>query len=532
MANERIRRSERAKEMFLANTSHEIRTPMNAIIGLVELLKKTKLAKKQSEYLNIIEQSSENLLHILNDILDMSKIESEKMHLEYKAFKLMEVMNDSINTLIIKAKEKGLVLELNCPKGCRDFVILGDRVRLAQVMINLVNNAIKFTEQGKIQVNIEQLAETDDSFQFRFSVNDSGIGIPEERQKQIFQEFVQADDSITRLYGGTGLGLSISQHLVSLMGGKLALKSKEGEGSEFFFTLKFEKAEKKAIQKTKLLLESTNKNKTALSGKRMLLVEDNAFNRLVAGKMLKDLGIEYEEAENGQKAIQKLTAQTFDLVLMDIQMPVMDGITATRHIRNEMEKPVSEIPIIALTAHALKGDREKYKAMGMTDYLSKPFRSAQLSDILQKVIPHTARASAPENPQPEKSAIDFDLSQIEEISNGDKQFVAQMIETFTEPGIQTLNKLKHLLKEAQFSEIKKKLHAIKPGFGMFGRDDLVEQVAHLEKLCESDQTEQIQEKLNQFESEMRPLFEALKLKANRLKSKWLFRSMDATRFGL
>jgi HPt (histidine-containing phosphotransfer) domain-containing protein len=204
---------------------------------------------------------------------------------------------------------------------------------------------------------------------------------------------------------------------------------------------------------------------------------------------------------------------------MDIQMPVMDGITATRSIRDEMEKPLSEIPIIALTAHALKGDREKYKAMGMTDYISKPYRMTQLRDILQKVLANTATASDLDTSQSEEPAKNFDLSQIEEIANGDLHFVAQMIETFTEPSIQTLNKLKHLLKEAQFSEIKKKLHAIKPGFGMFGRDDLVEQVAHLEKLCESDQTEQIQEKLNQFESEMRPLFEALKLKANRLKSK-------------
>jgi CheY-like chemotaxis protein/HPt (histidine-containing phosphotransfer) domain-containing protein/two-component sensor histidine kinase len=519
MANERIRRSERAKEMFLANTSHEIRTPMNAIIGLVELLKKTKLAKKQSEYLNIIEQSSENLLHILNDILDMSKIESEKMHLEYKAFNLMEVLNDSINTLMIKAKEKGLILELNCPKGCRDFVVLGDRVRLAQIIINLVNNAIKFTDRGKIQINIEQLEENKENFRFRFSVKDTGIGIAEERQKQVFQEFVQADDSTTRLYGGTGLGLSISQHLVSLMGGKLALKSKLGEGSEFFFTLQLEKADKKPIQELPRSAKPMDLEKNLVAGKKVLLVEDNAFNRLVAGKMLKELGLEYQEAENGREAIQKLKAHSFDLVLMDIQMPVMDGITATRSIRDEMEKPLSEIPIIALTAHALKGDREKYKAMGMTDYISKPYRMTQLRDILQKVLANTATASDLDTSQSEEPAKNFDLSQIEEIANGDLHFVAQMIETFTEPSIQTLNKLKHLLKEAQFSEIKKKLHAIKPGFGMFGRDDLVEQVAHLEKLCESDQTEQIQEKLNQFESEMRPLFEALKLKANRLKSK-------------
>ncbi|HIA05205.1 MAG TPA: response regulator, partial [Flavobacteriales bacterium] len=352
------------KQSFLANMSHEIRTPMSVISGMAQLLRKTDLNKKQNEFLGAIEKSAGNLLVVLNDILDFSKMESGKLKLEKIGFRPKQVVEALLKSMEYKAAVKDIYLKHDVI-DCADKVVLGDPVRFNQVLMNLVNNAIKFTKKGSVEVNCEVHSETKQTLQICVRVCDTGIGIPSHKFEQIFEDFHQADDSTTRRFGGTGLGLAISKRLVEMQGGELFVESEEGRGSVFTFIITYEKGKESDIPVKQELIRAEQD----LSGIRVLLVEDHELNQMIARIIMEEAGIEVDTAANGKIAVDMVQDNNYDVVLMDIQMPVQSGIDATKVIRNELKL---NVPIIAVTANALKGDKEKFMAAGMNDYLSKP----------------------------------------------------------------------------------------------------------------------------------------------------------------
>jgi len=364
-ATQKAEESNKLKEAFLSNMSHEIRTPMNAIMGFSDLLFKKKLGEKEKEYVKIIKSAGENLLTIINDILDISKIEAGMVTFEQHPFSIKEIFK-SLNVLLMeKAKEKKLELSFNYDESIPD-VLLGDNIRLTQIIVNLVDNAIKFTKEGSVHVYAKVLKNENENTLMEFSINDTGIGIPKDKLEFIFERFRQAETHTTRKYGGTGLGLSIAKQLVQLQGGTLSVKSKINEGSEFSFFISY----KKSLQ-TQVLSDVIEKkyNIENLSKIKILLVEDNQLNVLLISSLFSENNLKIQVAENGSDCIEKLKETKFDIILMDMEMPVMNGYEAASIIRNNMK---NNIPIIAMTAHAMTGEKEKCLSLGMNDYISKP----------------------------------------------------------------------------------------------------------------------------------------------------------------
>ena len=404
-ANVRLEEISQLKSDFLANMSHELRTPMNAIIGFSELLSETPLAEEQLDYTRTISQSAASLLSLINDILDLAKIEAGKLELERLPFDLAEVVDNVAAMFKIPAREKGVVftckIDSRIPKR-----VMGDSNRLRQVLINLSGNAMKFTEQGGIDILVDYEREAAGQIVSRFSVRDSGIGIPADRVEAIFEKFTQADGSTTRKYGGTGLGLAICLQLVELMGGRLAVESEVGKGSTFYFVIPLEEAPAEIIS---LKEHKAAGREKAASGGRILLVEDNAVNQRLASILITREGYEVEVASDGAESLEHLRHQAFDLVLMDVQMPNMDGMEATRRIREIEADPAlrqdyvglralkEPLGIIGLTAHARKEDETACYDSGMNGFLTKPIIKAKLAMILSEMMP---RISCLENKDP------------------------------------------------------------------------------------------------------------------------------------
>ncbi len=374
-----------AKAIFLANMSHELRTPMNGIIGMVDILKRTKLTDAQYEYLNIIESSGENLLSIINDILDLSKIEAGHMELETIPFSLYDEIRRVANIMQVIADKKRLSVKLHIGKEVPPYV-KGDPVRMKQIIINLVNNAIKFTEKGNITISVEKKSAEDGKAQILFKIMDTGIGISPEGQKKLFQSFSQVDKSTTRKYGGTGLGLMISKNLTQMMGGEIGVESLEGVGSTFWFTVSMELSDKESCKKQHRSDDPAYEDKIRVQPLNILLVEDNKINQKVAMLNLKNLGYQVDIANNGKEAVEKFKNGDYDLIFMDVQMPEMDGVEACKKIR-ELENntdSTKKIPIIAMTANTSEDERKKYMEAGMDDYISKPFKQKELIEIFKK----------------------------------------------------------------------------------------------------------------------------------------------------
>lgn len=375
---EKAEASEKAKHQFLANMSHEIRTPMNAIKGMTDILLRRNPKVDQKEYLDGIKQSSDSLLVIINDILDVSKIEAGKIALENEPFSVAELV-DNVHTIMqFKAEEKGLVLLKEIPAD--NMHVMGDATRLRQILINLIGNAIKFTEKGLVTTTIKS-DKIGDMLNLHFTVSDTGIGIDDDHVDKIFKSFEQAYSDTSRKFGGTGLGLSISKKLVELHDGKIWVESEKNKGSRFHFTIAYKIAAEK-VENAKA--ETTNTNITeALKGINILLVEDNQFNAVVAQEELEDAieGVKVEVAENGAIAVEKLRSAHFDIILMDVQMPTMNGYEATKTIR-DFHNEKAHIPIIAMTANVLKEEVDLCQQAGMNDFIGKPFDT---SELIQKI---------------------------------------------------------------------------------------------------------------------------------------------------
>ncbi|MGZ3862214.1 MAG: response regulator [Bacteroidia bacterium] len=383
LAKEKAEAAAVTKQQFLANMSHEIRTPVNAIMGIMHMMENTHQPETRKKYMQLVNNASNNLLHIINDILDISKLEVGKMVIEKTDFNIRDLVLNLQESMKYRAEEKGLQLNCNISKEVPSD-LLGDPSRLNQILINLVGNSIKFTEKGKIDISVDVVSGSNNKVTILFTVSDTGIGIPENAQKHLFEYFHQVHSDATRQYGGTGLGLAIIKRLTEIQNGKVWFRSKENEGSDFFVELTFEI---NTVKKEKPKAIPQYKGGLLLKGKKILLAEDEALNQMVARHILeKEMGAELEIASNGRIAIEKFERGDFDLVIMDIQMPEMNGYDATKYIREKLPFPKNETPILAMTAHAFNEEKIKCMEAGMNEFISKPIHIEELAVKLKSLL--------------------------------------------------------------------------------------------------------------------------------------------------
>jgi len=466
----------KAKESFLINMSHEIRTPLNAIIGFLRALEKQELSDLQKTYIDNSLIASKHLLAILNDILDLSKIEADKMPLDLEDFIIEDTVNNVLKVLDLKAKQKKIRLTSFISDKVNK-VFKGDSLRLEQILFNLIGNALKFTEKGEINVNCELLSDSNTSQIIRISVADTGIGMEQKYTESIFSKFSQEDNSITREYGGTGLGMPITKELVHLMGGEIEIESEKYNGTTIHVKINLKKGNIENVKKMQVKVDFD------LKGLSILLVEDNEMNRMVVQIALQYYNCNVTEVENGFEALEILKTRNFDLILMDIQMPGMDGIEATKVIRKKLKLST---PIIALTANAFKTEIKKCKQAGMNDYVAKPFEKAVL---LQTIVKHTInKKGIPSLDNEIKSNQPlYNLNVLHNSSGGNDEFVLEMVGVFVKQTIATIEKIDAALEANDFLEISRLIHKIRPSTGNMDILSIQSKMKTLERIAKETQ---------------------------------------------
>jgi PAS domain S-box-containing protein len=452
----------KAKQQFLSNMSHEIRTPMNAIIGFTKVVLKTDLSAKQKEYLTAIKMSGDALIVLINDILDLAKVDAGKMIFEQMPFKMALSMSAMLHLFETKIQEKNLELVKEYDSKIPE-VLLGDPVRLHQIILNLVSNAVKFTTTGRITVSARLLNEDPENATIEFAVADTGIGIPKNKVVKIFENFQQASSGTSRLYGGTGLGLAIVKQLVESQGGSILVKSEMDKGSVFSFILSFPKTKAEAETEAELIeLDTETKNI------KVLVVEDIALNQLLMKTLLDDFGFERDIASNGKIAIEKLETKSYDIILMDLQMPEMNGFEATEYIRNKMN---SKIPIIALTADVTTTDLTKCKAVGMNDYIAKPVDERLLYSKIIGLVkkPSALKFSALKENQINHQKIKcIDLAYLLHRTKSDPKLMMEMISAYLEQTPPLVNAMKQSLQKKDWVSLQAAVHKMIPSFAIMG----------------------------------------------------------------
>ncbi|MGL2994478.1 ATP-binding protein [Flavobacterium sp. TSSA_36] len=451
----------KTKQQFLSNMSHEIRTPMNAIIGFTKVVLKTELNAKQKEYLMAIKMSGDALIVLINDILDLAKVDAGKMTFEKTPFKLHLSIKAMLHLFETKIQEKNLQLITNYDSRIPD-VLLGDPIRLHQIILNLVSNAVKFTNKGNITVNVTLLEQTQDKVILKFSISDTGIGIKEKKINEIFDNFRQATSSTSRLFGGTGLGLAIAKQLVEAQNGQIEVKSELKKGSIFSFTLEFGKTNADAVLEPEIIELNTDIKNT-----KILVVEDMELNQLLMKTILDDFGFECDITANGKLAIEKLETKKYDIILMDLQMPEMNGFEATIYIRNVMKL---EIPIIALTADVTTVDVEKCRAVGMNDYVAKPVDERLLYSKLiaySKKPTLSGKSSKGEKLQKVTSKY-IDMSYLNKLTKSDPNLMSEIIIAYLKQTPSLIMTIKNSLENKDWKTMQAAIHKMIPSFSIMG----------------------------------------------------------------
>ncbi len=511
--------TQKVKEQFLANMSHEIRTPIHGIMSLTNLLLNTELSDDQNTYLNAVKKSADNLLVIINDILDLSKMEAEKMTFESTIFSLNEVILTTCELFRPKAGEKGLKMESDITPNLPRFV-KGDPTRLSQIVNNLVNNAIKFTNEGSVTITCNVKDANEKCSMVEFSVTDTGIGIPKEKISTVFELFTQASDDINRKFGGTGLGLSIVKKLVELQGGLIDVSSEIDKGTTFTFSIPFDLPE--AYELESMMEAETDTGEEINNGIRILIVEDNDINRLVINKLMKDWDVEIHNAVNGEDAIKRIKAEDFDVVLLDIEMPVMNGYQCIREIRTSLPEGKCNIPVMAMTAHATKEEREKCLNLGMNDYLSKPFdpedlkaKINALTGIAQQAITAEPLTENFAEVATEEAPRITNLDYVRELSEDNDEFFREFLELFINTTPETLENLNRSIKASDWEGVRQAAHKMKPSLNYLGMTTTRETAVKVEEYAkEKKNVEEIPQMIEQLNADCEKAITEIKAELN------------------